>query len=216
MKTNSITILLFILVLALPSGIYAQEVENEYQSRLLFNASFKPIKKLKITISPEFRFNEDFSVDKYLLESEVEYKLSKWLKLGARYGFITNIRKEKDTEYLNRYAFMAKIGTEMGRFDPSLRLMYSNYADDGVLGKKFLRYKLGVKYDIPNCKITPNMAIQPFQDLTEGGLYKTRYSVGADIKLFKKNFLGINYKFDYYNNEYLNGHIISLGYSIKF
>ena len=58
--------------------------------------------------------------------------------------------------------------------------------------------------------------LKEFQHVDGGGLYKMRYSTGVNYKLFKNNYLGINYKFDYYNTEYLNKHIISLGYKIKF
>lgn len=215
-RITALAITIFLLIVAESSQAQEQQVVNELQSRILLDVSFKPLKKVKITISPDFRFDGDFSLDQYLFEGEIEYKALKVISMGARYGFITNLRKEKDTEYFNRYAFLVKAKKEFGRFEPSLRLMYSNYADDEVQDKKFLRYKAGIKYDIPNCKITPYVAVQPFQDLDEGGLYKTRYAIGADYKLFKKNYLGISYKFDYYNIEYRNRHIVSLGYTIKF
>lgn len=215
MKTK----VLFISILSLFTFVfsaYSQETENEFQTRTHLNASFKPFKKVKFTFSPELRFEDDFSLDKYLLEGELEYKALKFMTLGARYGFVGNVRNEKDTEYFNRYAFSTTFKEEFGRFEPSVRFMYSNYADDDVDDKNFLRYKAKLKYDIADCKITPFVAVQLFQNLDDGGLHKTRYAIGADYKLFKKNYLGVSYKFDYYNTEYLNKHIISLGYKIKF
>lgn len=215
MKTK----VLFISILSLFTFVfsaYSQETENEFQTRTHLNASFKPFKKVKFTFSPELRFEDDFSLDKYLLEGELEYKALKFMTLGARYGFVGNVRNEKDTEYFNRYAFSTTFKEEFGRFEPSVRFMYSNYADDDVDDKNFLRYKAKLKYDIADCKITPFVAVQLFQNLDDGELHKTRYAIGADYKLFKKNYLGVSYKFDYYNTEYLNKHIISLGYKIKF
>lgn len=215
MKTKRFFCLVALLFCLVP-GAFAQETENEFQTRTLLDMSFKPVKKLKFTLSPELRFEDDFSLDKYLIEGELAYKAFKFLTLEARYGFVGNVRKEKDTEYFNRYAFSTTFKKEFGRFEPSVRFMYSNYADDDVDDKNFLRYKAKVKYDIPDCKITPYVAVQLFQDLDDGGLHKTRYALGADYKLFKKNYLGVSFKFDYYNTEYLNKHIISLGYKIKF
>ena len=216
MKNKLLTALLFAAFLIAVSGSYAQEVENEFQSRTLIDLSFKPFKKVKFTMSPELRFNDDFSLDKYLLEGEVEYKFPKLFSVAARYGLVGNLRNEKATEYFGRYAFSAQLEKKFNRFEPSLRIMYSNYADDDVQDKKFMRYKAKLKYDIPNSKVNPFVSFQLFQDLNEGGLYKTRYAIGADYKLFKKNYLGASYKFDYYNNKYLNRHIFSIRYKIKF
>ena len=216
MKNEMLTALLFVAFLIVASESDAQEVENEFQTRTLLDLCFKPFKKVKFTVSPELRFDDNFSLDKYLLEGEAEYKLSKLLSVATRFGFVGNLRNEKETEYFGRYAFSTKFEKEFNRFEPSLRIMYSNYADDQVIDKKFLRYKVKLKYDIPNFKVNPFVSFQLFQGLNEGGLYKIRYAVGAEYKLFKKNYLGVSYKFDYYNKEYLNRHIFSINYKIKF
>jgi len=215
MKTR-ITIFILTILLIVGKNTFAQDTENEFQTRTKLDLSFKPFKKFKLNISPEFRFNEDFSLDKYHFEAEAEYKLLKFLELGATYRFVVNPRDTKDTEYFNRYAFSTTAKKEFGRFEPAFRLRYSNYADDDVSDKNFMRYKASLKYDIPDCKITPFVAAELFQNADGGDMYKMRYSTGIDYKLFKKNYLGVSYKFDYYNTEYLNRHIISLGYKIKF
>lgn len=216
MNNKFLTAILFAAFFVLTSGSHAQVVVNEFQPRTIVDLSYKPIKKLKISLSPELRFNNDFSIDKYLIEGEVEYKFYKPFSLSARYGLVGNLRTVKSTEYFGRYAFSAKFEKSFKRFDPSLKIMYSNYADDGVQDKNFLRYKAKLKYNIPHFKVNPFVSYQLFQDLNAGGIYKSRYAVGAEYKLFKKNYIGVNYKFDYYNKEYLNRHILSLNYKIKF
>ena len=165
---------------------------------------------------PQFRFDENFSLDKYLFEGEAEYKVAKFLDVAATYRFVVNPRDTKDTEYFNRYGFSATAGKKFGNFESAFRLRYSNYADDDVSDKSFMRYKASLKYDIKDCKLTPFVAAELFQQTDGGNLYKMRYSSGFDYKLFKKNYIGVSYKFDYYNTDYLNKHIISLGYKIKF
>lgn len=194
----------------------AQEIENDFQTRTELELTYKPVKKLKLSFSPQLRFDENFSLDKYLFEGGAEYKAFKFLELGATYRFVVNPRDTKDTEYLNRLAFSATVKKKFGDFEPAFRLRYSNYADDDVSDKSFIRYKASLKYDIPDCKITPFVAAELFQQTDGGDLYKMRYSTGLDYKLFKKNYIGVSYKFDYYNTDYLNKHIISLGYKIKF
>lgn len=196
--------------------VFAQEIENKYQSRTELELSYKPIKKLKLTLIPQLRFDENLSLDKYLFEGEAEYKAFKFLELGATYRFVVNPRETKTTEYFNRYGFSATAKKEFGSFEPAFRLRFSNYADDDIDNKTFMRYKTSLKYDIPKCKITPFVAAELFQQTDGGDLYKMRYSTGFDYKLFKKNFVGASYRLDYYNKEYKNKHIFSVGYKIKF
>jgi hypothetical protein len=217
MKTKIIyTYGLFALILFAGKTSEAQEVENEYQSRTELKLSYKPLKKIKLSFTPEFRFDENFSLDKYLFEGGLEYKPLKFLELEATYRYVINPRENKGTEYFNRFAFSATAKKEFNRFEPAFRLRYSNDADDDITDKEFLRYKASLDYDIPSFKLTPFIAAEAFQQLDGGGLYKMRYSTGFDYKLFKKNYIGLSYKFDYYQNEYRNRHIISLGYKIKF
>lgn len=217
MKTKTIYAISFITILFISGKTtLAQEVSNEVQTRTELELDFKPIKKVKLTFMPQLRFDEDFSLDKYLFETGVKYKALEFLDLGATYRFVVNPRDTKSTEYFNRYSFSATAKKEYGHFKPALRLRYSNYADDDVSDQSYFRYKASLKYDIPKCKFTPFVAAELFQQLDGGNLYKMRYSTGVDYKLFKKNYLGISYKFDYYNTEYLNKHIFSVGYKIKF
>lgn len=205
-----------LLMFGLIKTTHAQAVENQYESRTALELSYKPIKNLKLSLIPEFRFDENFSLDKYLFEGEAEYKLWKFLEIGATYRFVVNPRDTKDTEYFNRYGFHTSAKKELGRFEPALRVKYSNYADDEITDKKFMRYKAEVEYDIKNFKLTPFVAAEAFQQLDDGGFYKMRYTAGFDYKLFKKNYLGARYKLDYYLKEYKNRHIFCVEYKIKF
>jgi len=198
------------------TALRAQEVENEVQTRTDLELVFKPIKNLKLSFLPQLRFDEELSLSKYLFETEVEYDLLSFLELGANYRYEVNPRDEKDTEYFNRYAFNITAKKEFGRIEPAFRLRFSNYADDDVNDKTFMRYKASVKYDIQKCRFTPLVAIEAFQELNNNSLYKMRYTLGGDYKIFKNNYLSVKYKFDYYQKEYLNKHIIDLGYKIKF
>ena len=217
MRKNGLknTYCLIILLLVTSTVLKAQDVENDFQTRTSATFSYKPVKNIKLYLTPELRFDNNFSLDEYLIESEVAYKPINFLSLGASYRFIGNTRESKDTEYLHRYALSATLEKEFNRFEPAFRICYSNYADDES-DSEFMRYKASVKYDIPKSKITPFVGAEAFQQLTDSELYKMRYTVGMNYKLFKKNYLGLSYKLDYYLNEYKNRHILSVGYKIKF
>jgi len=194
----------------------AQEIENNYQTRTSVELSFEPIKKLKLNFIPELRFDENLALDKYLFEGEAVYKPLKFLSLGATYRFGGNLRDNKDTEYFNRFAFNATAKKEFNRFESAFRLRYTNDADDEVNNEEFLRYKASLDYNIRKSKITPFVGVEAFQRLSDAELYKMRYMAGVDYKLFKKNYLGVSYKLDYYQKEYKNRHIFSVAYKIKF
>ncbi len=214
-KNLGFTFLLVMLLLVQRTG-FAQEVEENFQTRASAELSFEPLKNIKFNVIPELRFDENFTLDKYLFEGEAVYKPVKFLSLGAAYRFEGNLREDKDTEYFNRFAFSATAKKDFNRFESSFRLRYTNDADDESDDEQFLRYKASLDYNIRGSKLTPNIGIEAFQSLSDADLYKMRYSAGVDYKLFKKNYIGLNYKFDYYKNEYKNNHILSIGYKIKF
>ena len=213
-KLKQIAFLLIILLLNFKAN--AQEVENNFQTRTSVEFSFKPIKNFKLNFTPELRFDENISLDKFLFEGEAVYKPIESFSFDASYRLGGNLRDHKDTEYFNRFAISATASKVFNRFEPSLRLRYSNDADDDINNDQFLRYKVSLNYNIKNSKITPSIGIEAFQKLAEGGLYKMRYSAGLDYKLFKNNYIGLDYKFDYFQKEYKNNHIVSIGYKLKF
>ncbi len=213
MKKKITISLLFISLLTMG---YAQDVENEAQYRMGVELDFKIAKGLKLMVAPQLRFDNDFSVDRLQLETALRYKTFGFLYWEANYRRINKPQDDLSSEKFSKYGFSLSAKETYGRFTPALRLRYSNYADDDVDDKQFLRYKASVKYDIKKCKITPSLAIEAFQELNDYELYKMRYTAGADYKLMKNNYIGISYKLDYYKQEYRNRHIISLGYKYSF
>jgi len=197
------------------SSVNAQEVKNNYQTRTSIELGFKPLNNLRLNLTPELFFDDNISLDKYLFEGEAVYKPVKVLALGATYRFVGNVQDNQDTEYLNRIAFSATVKNDFNRFEPLFRLRYSNYADDEITDKEFIRYKTSLKYDIANCKITPFVGIEAFQQLSDNELYKIRYALGFKYKMFKNNYIGCNYNLDYYLQELRNKHIFSLTYKIR-
>lgn len=213
-KLLALTIL-FVSLFIIP--VQAQNVNNEFQFRTFAEVKYKPIKNLNVYLSPEFRFDESFALDKYHIEAGAAYKLSKAFSVGLNYRFIINPREVKETEYYSRFNLYARLKQKYGDFNPYVRMGYANYADDDSDNdlNNYMRYKAGMSYDIPKCKITPNIGIEAFHNLSDKEISKVRYSLGADYKLFKKNFVSLKYKLDYFRTEYTNRHIIELGYKIK-
>lgn len=206
---------LILLLLIFTTSVNAQEVENDFQSRTYFTASTKLLKNLKLSVTPEIRFDDSFAIDKYLLEGKLSYGITDNLSVGTGYRFYANERETKSTEYDNRYSFNIKYKKEFLRFEPSLKISYTNDSDDDS-NANILRYKAEINYNIKKCKITPFAGAEAFQETSGGELNKMRYFLGLDYKLSKKNHIEANYKFDYFQNELKNKHIVSLGYKLKF
>lgn len=219
MKSIHLNSLFTILVImAFGFNLVSQDIEQEYQIRTSAAISYKPVKKLKVVFSPEVRYDETLKIGRYLLEGKMTYKPIKHLFLTGNYKFIINPRQENPTEYFHRFGGGIIYKRTFGDFKPGFKLSYTNDSDDGDGDNEsdnYLRYKGWVEYNIPDCKLTPEVGVELFQQLGTSGLYKVRYKAGFEYKLFKDNFIGVSYKLDYYMKKYTNKHIFSVGYKLK-
>ncbi len=197
------------------SASLAQEVSNDFQTRTEVMISWKALDKITLSLTPELRMDKAFQVDKYLLESDVSYTPVKGLSLGGTYRFVINPRNNNPTEYLHRFALDATYEHKIKRWEPSLRIKYTNYTEDISQGE-FLRYRARLVYDIKNSKITPLLAAEAFHDLVDNQMHKMRYTAGARYRINKNNRIELRYILDYYLQEYQNKHIINLRYRYKF
>lgn len=210
------TLKTIILLTLLSVSAYAQDVENEVQYRTSLELNYKIAEGLELDFMPQIRFDDDFSINKYLIEGELSYKTFGFLYWGASYRLTIKPQDYLKSEKDSKYGFSVTAKETYGNITPSLRINYSNYSDDDVIDKEFMRYKAKVKYDIPKCKFTPFVAIEAFQEMNDNKFYKMRYSTGFDYKVKKNNYIKLNYKLDYYNLEYHNKHIISIAYKYNF
>lgn len=210
-------VLLFVTILGFISTARAEEVENNLESRTSLELGISATEKLSFTFAPEMRFDNNFSLDQFVLKTSGAYDITDFLQIGAQYrlGIIPQEAFVPAEKY-HRYAFNIKTKYKIARFTSSLRLRYSNDADDEVNDKQYLRYKAGVKYNIKGLPLTPSVGLEAFQQLgDESGLHKMRYMAGLKYKINKKNAIALKYRMDYFVNDFKNNHILSLGYSIK-
>ncbi len=207
------------------------DVEALYKYRLGLDFQIKLLKGLKLDLEPEFRFRDGEGYDKLLLNAGLTYKTFGCIYWGATYRLEVD-REESDSSYISnsmfssygsnynhevysRFAFDVTYKEEFGRFTPSFRFRYNNFADDEVTDKAFLRYRAKVEYNIRKSKFTPYLSTEAYQDLGENQLYKMRYATGFDLKLSKSTSLGVDYKFDFFIREYKNANIFSAGFKFK-
>lgn len=216
-KIQIVGYLAYISAVLFSGNILAQEVENQLQFRSSAAFSKEIVPDLKIEVEPELRWRYTEGFDRFQFNSQLEYEPIKYAEVFAGYRLIGDKNKDDETEYYHRYQFGAKGKIKLSDFKPSLRLMYTDYADDEESddGDKFLRYKISLEYNIPKCKLTPEIAFEGFYQLADNAIYKYRYKVGFDYKLSKKLKLSTSYKFDYFMTDYKNRHIIDIGLKVK-
>lgn len=203
-------ILLGLLILGSTFAVQVDELELRSSATIRFS----PFKKVKLYVTPELRFDY-FTLDKFLLETEVKYSPFKFLDVGGAYKLVLNRRTNNPLEVIHRFDAYFEGDVDLGRFTPALRIMYVNYdEDDGV--SHFLRYKAKLGYNIPKSKIDPSLSAELYHQLTGNTLYKMRYSIGADWRFAKQHSIGLSYKLDYYLGDTKLKHVVELGYSYKF
>lgn len=223
----SLALLLGVVSSALAEGVKG-DPEVLYKYRFGVDFQIKLAKGLKLNVEPEFRFNDGY--DKLLLNAGVSYKTFGCIYWGATYRLdVDRVESASssstmsafgsgnyDSQIYHRYAFDVTYKDKFGRFTPSFRVRYNNFADDEVTDKEFMRYRAKVNYDIRKSKITPHVAVEFYQELGDNMLYKSRFATGFDLKTGKNSNIGLDYKFDLFALEYKNANIFSVGYKYKF
>ncbi|MFA6618203.1 MAG: DUF2490 domain-containing protein [Candidatus Neomarinimicrobiota bacterium] len=202
-----------VIILSLFSMLFAVNT-NKTEYRVEGSLRVSLFKNVKFYLIPELRFNNN-GLDESLTEAELKYSPLKNLDLGLSYRLTMDHKSNKPTEYIHRYSVFSAFEHEIGRFLPSLKIMFSNYNGDNNL-LNLLRYKANLEYDIPKLKVDPFLSAELFHQLENSTIYKIRYGLGADWRFIKDQSIGLSYKLDNYLNENKIKHIITLDYSYKF
>lgn len=205
------TILLVLCGLSANSFAQDYEVDNDFQYRFGMDFNWTLVKNLKLSVEPEFRFEDPFSFDRFQVDIGLKYKTFGFLSWGAQYRLMLEPGNSN-----GQYAFNLTAKEKFGKFTPSLRLQYSNYTSSEIYDKEYLRYKAGLEYDIRKSPFTPYASVEIFHQLDVNLLLKTRYTAGFDFKVKKGRYLNFDYSFEYYALDYKNRHIFSFGYKLNF
>lgn len=224
---RNLKVLISLLSLFLSISVYAQ---NGPYPWVEVELSKKIVRNLKVEFNPELRFFNDFKIDTYILEGGLSYKLHDYLTVAGFYRYEnTNDYKPKRDVYVwepsNRFAFDAKTGFDIQRFELSFRLRYTNGAEIDNPDEdrySFLRYRTKIEYDIRGSKIIPYVSAEAFHELKLNYFDKMRYTGGLAFPLNKDNEIGLFYRLqDYYEYDDLlddkkkSIYIIGIGYSLK-
>ena len=83
-------------------------------------------------------------------------------------------------------------------------------------GSNVLRSRLEVSYDIKSVPFEPYLSCEMYHD--DGGIKKTRYTIGGDYKIAKTHSIGLYYRYQDFSgsDEGESVHILGVGYKFKF
>ena len=204
-----IALLFFIGILS----ITAQNNEFETWLELEFTKTF--LKKFEFSLIPEFRWHDDFTIDKYQFDGRLAYEPVKFIELAAAYRIKTNV-KNKGDEVTHRLVLDAKISKDFNRIETSFRTRYTTYNNIDDDGKtRFIRPRLKVMYDIKGKKFTPFTSYELFHSLSTKELRKGRFDVGVSRKMGKLHRIGIYYRLQHYYIDQPSVNILGIDYRFK-
>ncbi len=163
--------------------------------------SYKPIKKVKITLQQQLRLKDDASnVDQYFTQFDLRYKLAKGLYITPAVRFIRdNDDQGKIQGYENHLRLQSDLiyKHDISRWSLHYRARYQTkqelqVEDDNI---NTFRLKVGTKYNIKNWKFDPKVGLEFFNRLgTENEWYKLRWTVGTKYSFKSAGDLGFYFR----------------------
>lgn len=223
MKLNSSIFLLILFGALMPRILIAQTTGSSLRTSA--NLEIKIAKALKLEVAPEYRFDPGTRASEYLLEAGLSYKVASWLSFGGYYRI--DGAKTEDAEgsgsssftTSNRFAFDANTKVSLKRFTPKFRVRFCNFTDfDQSTDDKanYMRYRLGLDYNIKGIKITPFASVELYQKLSSGLFSQARYTLGGEYDFNKKNAVALSYSYSNKFKSETRVHIFELTYKFKF
>jgi len=174
------------------------------------------VNKLELSVSPQVRFLEKFELDEYFFDTNLEYKISKHIDIGAGYRLGNNINKKGETESFGRYNLDLKTDYSINRFHPRFRVRFTNADDFGDENDniKYLRYRIELEYNIKKSNLEPYVLYELYHNLQKNKLRKGRFESGLMYKINKHHRINAFFRL----HDYLKSNresIIILGLSYK-
>lgn len=116
-----------------------------------------------------------------------------------------------------RYQYTYRVAQSVAKYDGDDGSRKEN-EEVSSKSKNVLRSRLQVEWDIRKCKFTPYASCELYHSITDGwAIDKTRWTVGTAYKLNKKNSFDLFYRYqDHADDDETNGHVLGVGYKLKF
>ena len=177
----------------------------------------KFLKKFEFSIIPEFRLQDDFTMDEYIFEGKLGYGPFKFLDIATAYRINTNV-KNSGNEVSQSGVFDVTGKADYKRFSGSLRARITNDTDfgDAPWETFYFRPRAKLAYNIKGIKVEPYVSYEIFHSFREHKYYKARFDVGFSHKFNKKHEVGLYYRLNDYFSDQSSIHILGINYGFKF
>lgn len=210
--------LLFLILVLCFSVFQLAAKTKKYGTWIEFELNKKLFKNFELSVIPEIRLEDNFSVDEYMVDAQLGYEPIKNIDFAIAYRINNNV-KTKGNEITTRWTFDGNAKKELGRFEGALRLRLASYSEDedGIKKASYLRPRFKIRYDIKNNKITPFASFELFRNLRDKEFQKARFDFGASRKIGKIHRVALYYRLqDYWASERNSIHILGIDYRLKF
>lgn len=211
-------------MLLLSSPLKGQVKDAGLWTSVSFEA--KLVKKLSLSISQEFRFNENITeLGTAFTEAGLSYKLNKHIQFAVNYRYIQRRRLENYYSFRHRVYADIKYSHKLKPFEITFRSRFQDqYSDigqasDGGVPEFYLRNKLNLKWDF-NKPYTPYISIELFSPLNYPRNYafdNVRTTAGVEYAFSKHHKIDLFYMIQKEVNvsEQQTNFIFGLGYTYK-
>jgi hypothetical protein len=205
---------IFILILLLAN---IQSIAKTEKYGTWFELEFRKdfLKNFAFSITPEFRFQDQFNLDEYMVQGKLSWQPVKFLSFAGSYRLGTEIKPKGDVNY-SRIALDAQASQKFDRFEASLRTRYTSNSDsqDDEAGKYF-RPRISLDYNIKGNKIKPFASYELFHNLNSREAQKSRMDVGFTRGIGKLHRVGLYYRLHDYFTDKQSIHILGIDYRLR-
>lgn len=208
--------ILFLIFLLLTGNIFVKAQTENFNTWLEFEFEKEFLDKLEFSITPEFRLEDQFKLDEYMIQGKLTYEPFSFLDLAAAYRINTEV-KNKGNETYYRWAFDTQLIRDFGRFEGSARGRLTNYTDSSEEDPgTYFRPRAKLEYDIKNNKIQPFISYELFRNMTDAEWHKTRFDAGFSRNIAELHRIELYYRLHNYFDDKASVHILGIGYRLKF
>jgi len=177
----------------------------------------KFLKDFEFSLIPEFRLQDDFTLDEFIFEGKLDYEPFRFLDFAVAYRINTNVKKSGN-EVTQSAVFDVTGKTEYKRFSASLRVRITNDTDlgDNPWETYYFRPRTKLAYNIKGIKAEPYVSYEVFHSFKDHEYYKGRFDVGFNRKINRNHSFGLYYRLNDFYSGRNSIHILGINYGFKF
>ncbi len=209
-RTNSFKSICILAAFIIHStSLFAQDgatvVTQDFESWYTIGAKYKASKKWEFGIEQGLRLRQNSSItDQVLTELNVGWSPIQLIEIGLGARYINDRDNNNNLDNDFRWNADLALKHKIDRLSFKYRVRYQNKneigltSDEGDESKNYLRFKVGLKYNIKNWKFDPKLSAEIFRDLTKytGSFDKFRWTIGTGYNFKKFGELDIYFRME--------------------